>query len=343
MDGTIIEIGPAEAAQALPPTFLWVLYEWGIEVIRAIQNIQTPVLTGLMEFISVLGTEVLYVPLILFMLWWVDEKRGLRFGVLMILSIWINLFMKDLLRQPRPFNIDPSLGLIAASGYGAPSGHAQLAMSFWIPLSVWLGNVWPKRRTVIVAAAIAFVVLIGFTRLYLGVHFPTDLLAGWALAGVILCIFFFLGPHLEKLLVSGGLRMQNIAVAGIALLMNGLFPQERAIPALFLGFCLGFTMMKRRFPFSAQEAINGKKPGVQIMLFRCFAGLVSTIVLFLALRLIFPGEQSLFRDIPVWGAASPFYDMGRFVRYGILGFWASAGAPRLFQRMALAQGEPEED
>ena len=343
MDGNIIEIGPAEAAQALPPTFLWILYEWGIEVIRVIQSVQTPVLTGLMEFISVLGTEVLYVPIILFMLWWVDEKRGLRFGVLMILSIWINLFVKDFLRHPRPFDIDPSLGMIAASGYGAPSGHAQLAASFWIPMTVWFEKLRPKKRMVMWAAAIVVIVLIGFSRLYLGVHFPTDLLAGWALAGVILCLFFFFGPHIEKLLVSGGIRAQNITAAGIALLMNGLFPQEQAIPALFLGFCLGFALMKRRFPFSAREEINGKKPGVQIMLVRCFAGLVSTVILFLALRLILPGEGSLFRDLPVWSTASPFYNIGRFLRYGVLGFWASAGAPRLFQRMALAQGNAEEE
>ena len=343
MNETVIGIGPAEVADVLPPTFLWMMYEWGIEFIRVIQRIETPALTALMKFITAFGTEVVYAPLILFMLWWVDEKRGLRFGVLMILSMWINLFMKDILRQPRPFNLEPSLGMITMSGYGAPSGHAQLAMCFWIPVAAWLEKVWPKRRTVIWAAAVSFIVLISFTRLYLGVHFPTDLFAGWILAGIILFIFFMLGPHIERLLTSGGIRAQNITAAGIALIMNGLFPQERAIPALFLGFCLGYTMMKQRFPFSAREEINGSKPGVQAMFFRCLTGLASTAALFLALRFIFPGEESLFRDIPVWGAASPFYDLGRFVRYGVLGFWASAGVPRLFQRMGLAQGEPTED
>ncbi|MCL2374833.1 MAG: phospholipid phosphatase, partial [Treponema sp.] len=115
-----------------------------------------------------------------------------------------------------------------------------------------------------------------------------------------------------------------------------LFPQDRGLPALFLGFCLGYALMKQRFPFSAQGEINGKKPGAQIMILRCFTGFVSSAVLFMVLRLIFPGEGSLFNEIAVWGRASPFYDMGRFIRYGLLGFWASAGAPRLFQRMDLA-------
>ena len=353
MNGNIIEIGPAEAAQALPPGFLWMMYEWGIDVIRVIQTGAAPALTALMRFVTALGTETLYVPLILFILWWIDEKRGLRFGVLMILSVWINIFMKDLLRQPRPFNLDPSLGMIAVYGYGAPSAHAQLAMTFWIPMAVWLGKVRPKLRTVIWAAAIFIILLIGFTRLYLGVHFPTDLLVGWILAGIILFIFFIFGPHIEKLLAggdgvnsggtAGGTRMQNICAAGIALLMNGLFPQERAIPALFLGFCLGFSMMKQRFPFSARAEINGKKPGAQVMFLRCLTGLASMTIIFMALRLFFPGEETLFRDLPNWGADSPFYDIGRFIRYGVLGFWASAGAPRLFQRMGLAQGKDDDE
>jgi len=186
------------------------------------------------------------------------------------------------------------------------------------------------------AAAIFIILLIGFTRLYLGAHFPTDIFVGWILGGIILFIFFVPGGHIEKLLTAGGARLQNITAAAIALLMNGLFPQDRSLPALFLGFCLGYALMKRRFPFSARGEINGKMPGVQIMFLRCFTGFVSTVVLFLVLRLIFPGEGSLFRDIPVWGPASPFHDMGRFISYGLLGFWASAGVPRMFQRMGLA-------
>jgi len=332
-----IAIGPAEITQALPPTFLWMAYEWGLEVIRGIQTIQTPVLTTLMRFISALGSEALYVPVILFVLWCVEDKRGIRFGVLVIISVWINVFLKDIWGQPRPFNLDSSLGIITVSGYGAPSGQAQLALCFWIVMAAWLGKLWPSRRTVIWAVSVSFILLIGFTRLYLGLHFPTGIFAGWILGGFILFILFVFGPHMEKLLAAGGVRLQNISAAAVALLMNGLFPQERSFPALFLGFCLGYAMMKQRFPFSPQEDIAGEKPGLQIMIFRCFTGFVSTAALFLVLRLIFPGEGSLFRDLPIWGPASPFYDMGQFIRYGLLGFWVTAGVPRLFQRMGLAQ------
>jgi len=323
--------------QAENLSFLSGMYRWGVEVIKVIQRIENPVLTAVMKFITALGTEALYVPLILIIFWWIDEKRGLRFGILILLSAWINMFMKDLLKQPRPFNLDPSVGRAFEASYGAPSGHAQMSLCFWIPMAAWLEKVWPRRRTLMWAAAIFLVLLIAFTRLYLGVHFPTDIFAGWILGGIVLLVLFIPGPAIERFFASGGVRLQNISTAVMALIMSGLYPRERSLSALFLGFCLGYTLMKQRFPFSAQAEINGQKPGVLVMFLRCLTGFAGMAIVYLVLRLIFPGGTSLFKGITVWGPASPFYDVARFVRYGLVGFWVSAGAPWLFQRIGLAQ------
>ena len=352
MNGEIIEIGPAEALNFLSHTFLGVMYEWGINVIRVIQRIESPGLTALMKFITSLGTDYFYALLILFVLWWIDEKRGLRFGILLIVSAWINIVMKDLFKQPRPFSLEPSLGIAFESSYGAPSGHAQLSLTFWIPMAVWFGNIWRRRRSLIWVGAVLLILLIGFSRLYLGVHFPTDLFAGWILGGIVLFLWFVPGSLIEKFFASAGAhaniranirassRLQNICAAGLALVMNGLYPKERTFPALLLGFCLGYTLMKQRFPFCARGEISGKKPGIPIMISRCLTGFAGMTILFLVLRFVFPGGGSLFKDIPVWGPASPFSELGWFIRYGLLGFWVSAGAPRLFQRMGLAAVPP---
>ena len=336
MNEIIIEMSQAEPLLLLPE-----LYRWGIEVIRVIQRVETPFLTALIKFITALGTEKFYVPLILIIFWWIDENRGFRFAMLIIVSAWINAFMKGLLRQPRPFNLEPSLGLAFEPSYGAPSGHAQMSLCFWIPMAAWLSAAWRARvlrgkkgqgGKIIWAFAVFFILLMGFTRLYLGVHFPTDIFAGWILGGVILALWYIPGPFLEKRLAAAGVRAQNICAAAIALLMNGLFPQERTLPALFLGFCIGYNLMKQRFPFSAR----GKKPGIPVFVLRCVTGFAGMVILYIALKFILPGEGSLFGGLPIWGQASPFYDLGRFVRYGLLGFWASAGAPYMFQRMGLA-------
>ena len=360
MNEHIIQMLPAENT-----TFLAGIYQWGIEVIKVIQKIENPALTALIKFITVFGTEALYVPVILFIFWWIDEKHGLRLGILIIISAWINAFIKDVLKQPRPFNLEPSVGLATESSYGAPSGHAQMSLTFWISTAVWLSRRWaakvlPNKKTpgknpgtgkpVIWAAAIFIILLIGFTRLYLGVHFPTDLLAGWFVGGIILVLWYIPGSALQKRLASAGIcsrviysrgiRFQNICAALIALIMSSVYPKDRYLPAVFLGFCIGYTLMKKSFPFSARGEINGKKPGVPIMLLRCITGFLGMAVIYLGLRLIFPGEGSLFGSIPLWGQASPLYEIGRFIRYGLIGFWVSAGAPWIFIRMKLAALPP---
>jgi membrane-associated phospholipid phosphatase len=337
MNGELVEIRPSEISR-----FLHEMYMWGIEVIRLIQRLENPVLTALVKFITALGTEALYVPLILFIFWRVNEKQGFRFGILIILSAWVNAFLKDLLRQPRPFNLEPSLGLASESSYGAPSGHAQMSLIFWIAMAVWLSSARAttradetrNRRGFIWAASITFILIIGFSRLYLGVHFPTDLFAGWITGGLILVVWFAVVPRLEKSFAAAGSRFQNITAAALAFLMNGVYPRDRSLPALLLGFCLGYTMMKRRYPISP-----GKKPDFRITLLRCLFGFGGMGVIYLGLRLIFPGEESLFKTL--WGNASPFYELGRFIRYGIIGFWASAGAPFLFRRLGLSSSGKE--
>jgi len=327
---------------------LWEIYRWGIEVIRVIQKIENPILTTLVKFITALGTANFYLPVILFIFWWIDEKRGIRLGILIMVSAWINSLVKDLLAQPRPYNLEPSIGLAAESSYGAPSGHAQMSLTFWVPMALWLGEKPGRKRWLIWTTVILFILLIGFTRLYLGVHFPTDLFLGWVIAGIVLVLWFVPGRIIEKSFAAAGRRIQNISAAIIVLVMNGMYPKDRTLPALLLGFVVGYSLMRKYFPFSARGEIIGKKPGIPVMIFRCLTGFLGMAVIFLALRLMLPGEGSLFKDLPVWGAASPFYELGRFIHYGCLGLWVAAGAPRIFQRMGLApdtsgQGEKGND
>jgi membrane-associated phospholipid phosphatase len=339
METSYIQMFPAENPLSIPGIYLW-----GIEVIKLIQKIKSPALTAVLSFITELGTEKFYVPVILFIFWWIDEKRGFRLGTIIIISAWINSFLKDILKQPRPYNFDPSLGLAYEPTYGIPSAHAQMSISFWVPAAAWLAVNKPKRkRLIILAAAISFVLLIGFTRLYLGVHFPTDLFAGWILGAIVLLLMHAAAPFFVKHL-SGQTRLQNICAALAALAMIRIYPGDRSFPAVFLGFFLGYNIMRNNFPYYTQSEIKEKK--LSIMFLRCLAGFAGIAVIYAVLRLLLPGEGSLFSYVPLWGRSSPFYELGRFLRYGLTGLWASAGAPMFFQRMGLstaaASGEESE-
>jgi len=328
METSYIQMLPMENPQ-IPGIYLW-----GIELIKVIQRLKSPALTAALTFITKLGTEVFYVPVILFIFWWIDEKKGFRLAILILLSAWINSFAKDIFKQPRPFYFDPSLGLAYEPTYGIPSGHAQYSLCFWVPIAAWFAEKKSGRmRFFVWAGAIFFILLVGFTRLYLGVHFPTDVLVGWLLGALILFLMYAATPLFVKHL-TGQTRAQNILAAIAALAMISVYPADRSYPAVFLGFCLGYNIMKKNFPFSTHSEIKEKK--LFVMLFRCLTGFAGLVVVYVVLRLLLPGEGSLFSYVHLWGQASPFYELGRFIRYGMVGLWASAGAPMVFQRMGLS-------
>ena len=302
---------------------LYVLYQWGLEVIRTIQTIENPLFTTIMQILTQGGTPYVYVPVILLVFWCVDEKQGLRLGMLILLSTWVNGTCKTLLKQPRPYTLDPSVGRSFEPSYGIPSGHAQMALTFWIPLALWLG------KRVVWIGAILVILLIGFTRLYLGLHFPTDLLAGWLLGGILLGMYYRAQGVVEKALALGGTRLRMISAALIALGMNALDPDPR-LGGLFLGFGTGYSLMLSRFPFSAQAPIRGKKPGPLVLGARYALGIAGAALIYQGL------EIALSRGI------FP-YELSRFLHYGVLGFWASAGAPRLFLRLGLGAQDGKTD
>jgi membrane-associated phospholipid phosphatase len=323
-------------ADELPAIFA--LYRWGIELIHGIQRIQSPGFTAFVKSFTALGTELLYVPALLLLFWCADEKKGARLGFIMILSTFFNGFFKELLKQPRPFALEPSVGLAFEPSYGIPSGHAQLSLCFALPLAIWASGLGPTRRnngaSAIRIGAALFIPCIAFTRLYLGVHFPTDILAGWLLGGVVLGLWFLLEPRTTPLLEAGGLRCRLITVALVAIGMNALYPQDRTLGSLFLGFGAGYALMRKHFPFSAA---SGPAP---VRLLRYALGLAGGALIYLGLKMAFPGGDSLFSSLPYWGASSPYHGLGRFLRYGLTGFWASALAPRLFLRLRLAERLP---
>jgi membrane-associated phospholipid phosphatase len=303
------------------------IYHWGIAVIQRIQTIQSPGLTAFITFFTALGTGYLYLPVILFIFWCVDEKKGVRLGLLLILSVCINGFFKELLKQPRPFSLEPSIGLIFEPTYGIPSGHAQMSLCFALPLALWYG-----KSAAIRIGAVLFVLLIAFTRLYLGLHFPTDILAGWLLGGLTLALWALFEKRVGTFLSS--LRIRLIAAAAVAIGMNALYPADRSLGGLFLGFSAGYALMLEYFPFHAAAGGSGSVRG-----FRLALGIAGGALIFQVLKMVLPGGDSVFSALPSWGTSSPYYDLGSFIRHGLLGLWASAGAPWLFLRLRLA-GKP---
>ena len=104
--------------------------QWGLDLIRILQNRANPALTGTMIGISWFGSAAAYLIMIPFIYWCINEKKGFSLALAILISAWLNLCLKTLFDQPRPFfaAYDPSLQLVPEKLGGLPSGHAQNAL-----------------------------------------------------------------------------------------------------------------------------------------------------------------------------------------------------------------------
>ncbi|MDR1143200.1 MAG: phosphatase PAP2 family protein [Spirochaetaceae bacterium] len=317
---------------ALSPSVSYDRYLAGLEWIAAIQTIAVPPLTSVVKIVTGFISEYVFLLLLPVLYWLWDEKKAFRLGVLVIGSLWLNEVAKAFFRMPRPFHLEPALGMIYEKGYGFPSGHAQLSLTLFLPLAFYLARQYarPLYKALVWTAAGLMVLAIGFSRLYLGIHFPHDIAGGWILGALLLGAAFFLYPWCAGFLraklaflrgklpaeYSRGVPLPALAVTAlVSLLMNALNPGNVLPGALFLGFCSGYVLMKRYAPFSAaaHRCAKGRR--------WFFAGFAAAVLVYLSLKLLFP-----------WPEGHPFYKTFRFVRYALLTFWISGGMPLIFRQ-----------
>ena len=288
------------------------LLQWGLDLILAIQQVHGPVLDGIFRAITFMGEEEFYLILLPVVLWCVDFGLGARLGALFLLSTYINFDLKVLFQQPRPFDLDPSVKLSSAEGYGLPSGHSQSAIVVWGSIAAWARQKW------FWVAAIGLTMLIGFSRVYLGVHFPTDVLAGWAIGAVLLVVCLAVQARVEKWLARLNLGTQILLALAIPLILLLVYLTKDTVTTLapLCGLGLGLALTHRYISFSARG------PWWQRVL-RFLVGGIVMMVLYLGLKIVFPGEESA------------LYLVFRFLRYWLIGVWITLGAPWLFGLLRL--------
>ena len=95
------------------------------------------------------------------------------------------LALKYIVQRARPAGLLPA---IAETGYSFPSGHSVASSVFYGFIAFILCRLYPRYAKVVVATTVLVILAIGFSRLYLGVHFPSDVIAGYLLGGVWLLI-----------------------------------------------------------------------------------------------------------------------------------------------------------
>jgi undecaprenyl-diphosphatase len=147
---------------------------------QSIYNVRTPTLTYLMMEISTLGsgTHIVITSLVgIIFLIKKHKKESILFSLALIMGILINTVLKLLIHRPRP-EFDP---LILERMSSFPSGHAMNAFIFFSLMSYFSYHFFNNKTLTIAVTvfSILCIFLVGFSRVYLGVHHPTDVLAGY--------------------------------------------------------------------------------------------------------------------------------------------------------------------
>ena len=153
-----------------------------------VRKISFPVVEGFWLVITNLASPLFVLAFLVVLLIIIRNKK---FGLLLFFNT-INIFLlnqilKAIFSRPRPFD----LMLIEETGYSFPSGHAMLALAFYgfLIYIIWQLNLSKKFKKILTAILIIIIPLIGLSRIYLGVHYPSDILGGFTIALAYLIVF----------------------------------------------------------------------------------------------------------------------------------------------------------
>jgi membrane-associated phospholipid phosphatase len=297
-----------------------------------------------METISFFGTENFFLILLPLVYWCIEASLGLKVGVILLLSTTLNDSLKLVFHGPRPYWISPDvIGYASETSFGVPSGHAQNAVGIWGMLAVGLRKGWGWLIAVLV------ILMIGISRLYLGVHFPHDVILGWLIGAVLLWLVLRFWKQVAAWIKKLNLGRQILVffLVSLVLILLGLLPflwlkvtnwqppqawAQYATQAISMsgpltaagtifGFLTGLAWFNRRGGFNTAGSLGQRT-------LRFVMGVVGILILYVGLDILFgliaPDAEALLPYIL------------RYTRYTLVGAWVSAGAPWIFIKLKLA-------
>ena len=151
-----------------------------MEFLYFLEGLRTPWLDAAMSAVTHLGGELVFLVVALVMFWCLDKRQGYYLLSVGFMGTIVNQFLKITCRIPRPWVQDPNFTIVEsaraeATGYSFPSGHSTSSVGTFGVLATETRRLWFR----VVSIGLCF--LIPFTRLYLGVHTPADVLVGSAI------------------------------------------------------------------------------------------------------------------------------------------------------------------
>lgn len=275
-----------------------------MDAVYFVQGAASPVLDSLMLAVTNLGHDLTYIALLVITYLGVSPVQGRRLGLLFLGAMYFNGLFKDFFSTPRPFELDPEVLRVpsaaeSAAGAGFPSGHAQSSTTFWGVAA------WYVRRPWFTALAVMLVALISFSRVYLGVHLPIDIIAGIGLGLLAVA----LAPVLDRTSLSCSRLLQLALALAVPLLVHLLFPAVNS--GILLGGLSGFLAG----PLLVRHRLPGTLAGRVLV---TALGLALVFIVLLSSSALLPDEVKR-------------HPVGEYLRYLVIALTGVALTPALFR------------
>lgn len=215
------EASTIEFMQDFTPFFSpW--YKKELEGVKKVQSLASPVWDKVFAIGIFLGEEKFFfmvIPLLWAFWGW---KTGARVFLALVFGLAVATTIKMVFGLPRPFHLLPEVQKINAYGYGLPGGHTLGATVLWGSIWYYLGHPLQKQQRIMLALVCIFaVVMVALARVYMGVHFLSDVIAGAGIGGIIVAGFALCG-RLQRIL-SALLEGKGLPWGIWLLFLGGMF------------------------------------------------------------------------------------------------------------------------
>ena len=185
-------------------------------LLYALESIRTPLLDKILGAVTYLGDELCFMVFAVGVFWCISKRMGYYLMTVGFFGTILNQFLKILCAVPRPWVKDPGFTIVesaraGASGYSFPSGHTQNAVTLYGGTARYTKTPWLRW------VCIAVMVLICFSRMYLGVHTPLDVGVSFVVAAALVMLGY---PLMEEADRRPAVLTRTIAVMAAC---SGLF------------------------------------------------------------------------------------------------------------------------
>ncbi|MCB2289698.1 phosphatase PAP2 family protein [Clostridium sp. CS001] len=274
-----------------------------IEIIKFIQSMISPFWDIVFQIVTITGEEPFYILVAAIVFWCVNKKFGYKLGFALLTSTIINSAIKDAMNVQRPIGTPGirSLRVETATGQSFPSGHTQGATTLWISTIIQV-----RKRWMFVIGIVA-IILVGCSRLYLGVHWPTDVIGGIVIGSLWVFISNYIFDYAEATQ-----KTWILMIVVVPMLIGMIFFREKTyytIAGTVFAFFIGYMVESKYVQYDVR-ATKLKQ--------------LLKLVFGLGILVILKGE--LKRILPISIVAD-------FFRYFLIGLWITVGAPYIFKKV----------